>query len=122
NRNVKRQLRLGDARKIKFKGAALARLAIDPDEASALLDDAVDGGKSQAGALWPLGGKEGLEDVRLRVRIHAAAGIGDGEHYVVARRHRGALLGVALFQGEVGGLQNDLSALGHGVARVHREV
>src|SRR5260370_29550654 len=70
-----------DAREINFEGGALARLTVNPNVTAALLDDAVDSGESQAGAAAAsLSGVERLENVRLRIGVHADAGVGDGEH------------------------------------------
>ena len=52
------------ARQVDAEGRALARFAVDVDEAVVLLDDAVDGGQAQARALADaLGREERLEDV-----------------------------------------------------------
>ena len=58
----------------------MPKLAVDPDIATALLDDAVDGGQAKPGALADvLRGKEGLEDLVQHFARHPAA--------VVAQRH-----------------------------------
>src|SRR3989441_5198005 len=53
------------ARQVDLERSALARFAIDPDVAFALLDDTVNRGEPEAGALGSLGSEEGLEDMRL---------------------------------------------------------
>ena len=54
-------------RQVDLEGRAVPRLALDRDVTAALLDDAVDGGQPEAGALARLlGREERLEDARLR--------------------------------------------------------
>ena len=80
-----RRRRFLDARQIDLERGAAAHFAVDVDVAAGLLDDAVDGGQAQAGALArPLGGEERLEDLRLRGRVHAAAGVAHRQHHVAA--------------------------------------
>src|SRR5579885_2036955 len=67
-----------NARQIKLEGCALAEGAFDQNVASALLDDAIDGSEAESGAFAVfLGGEKWFEDVRLRFRVHADAGIGN---------------------------------------------
>src|SRR5258708_23447489 len=62
-----------DAREIDLEGCAFAGLAVNPNVAAALLDDAVDGGEAQSGpAAASLGGVARLEDIRLGFRIPCA--------------------------------------------------
>ncbi len=64
---------------------SLARLAVDVDEAVVLLDDAVDRGQPEAGALADvLGGEERLEEVGQRLLVHAAAVVAHGQQHVLA--------------------------------------
>ena len=78
--------RAGVPGQIDVEGGALARRAGHVDAAAVLLDDAVDGGESEAGALADgLGGEEGLEDVFDHVGLHAAAVVADGQQRVRAR-------------------------------------
>src|ERR1035441_8002544 len=75
-----RRRRIGGAGEVDGKRAAIAGLAGHPDMSSALLDDAVNGGESQAGAAADfLGSEEGLEDMALGFLVHALTGIADGE-------------------------------------------
>src|SRR5579871_2606813 len=61
----------GDAREVNFEGGATPDFAVDPNVSTALLDDSVDGGESEARALRSFRGEERFEDVRLRVLVHA---------------------------------------------------
>ena len=54
-----------DARQINFEGRSATGLAVDPNVASALLDDAVDRGKAETRSFRALGRKERLEDAGL---------------------------------------------------------
>src|ERR1039458_10580869 len=75
-------------REIRAEGGAALGLAVNKDEGTALLDDAVDGGESEARALGALGGKKWFENSRLGFTVHADAGIPDGEDDVPARSER----------------------------------
>ena len=67
---------------------ALARLAVDEDEAAGLLDDAVDGREAEPGAGADLlGREERLEDARQILLGDADAGIGDLDQHIIAGRH-----------------------------------
>ena len=71
---------------VDLEGRSLARFAVDVDEAVVLLDDAVDRGQAQAGALAHLlGGEERLEDVVQGLLVHAAAVVADGQQHILAR-------------------------------------
>ena len=70
---------------VDLEGRSLARLAVDIDEAVVLLDDAVDRGQPQAGALAHLlGGEERLEELCQRLLVHAAAVVADGQQHILA--------------------------------------
>ena len=96
---------------------------VDIDEAAGLLDDAVDGGEPESGALAHLFGREErleyLVDDRCR---DAGAGIDDFDQHVVGRGHALGVIALALLAGDVGGAQREPAALGHGVTGVDREV
>src|SRR5215472_1154052 len=65
------------ARHVERERSSLAGRAFHSDVAAALLDDAVDGGKSKACAFSRLlGGEEWLKDMAQRLRIHAPAIVG----------------------------------------------
>ena len=66
--------------KIEFEGGSLPGLAVNENLATALFDDAVDGGQSQARPLAQfLGGEKRLEDARYRGFVHAGAGVAYGQ-------------------------------------------
>ena len=71
-------------REARARGAALAIIdVIGKDEPARLLDDAVDRGQAQAGALAHiLGGEEGIENPLLKLRRNARAGVLDFHHDV----------------------------------------
>ena len=101
----------------------MPQLAVDTDVAIALLHDAVDGGEAEAGAVArALGGEERLEEPRLDGTVHADAVVAHGQRHVGAwiyPRVEGRILGG---QGDVRRLDGEPAAVGHRVARVHREV
>ena len=105
------------------EGGAAAGLAGHLDVAVALGDDAVHRREAEAGALARLlGGEERLEGARPRRLVHAAAGVGDLEHEVVAGGGGDEDAAVVLVQLDVGGPDGERAALGHGVAGVDGEV
>ena len=73
----------------------LVGFGVDIDETAGLLDDAVDRGEAEAGALADfLGGEERLEDLVDDVGGNAGAGVADVDPHIVRRRH--ALVGQPL--------------------------
>src|ERR1019366_484242 len=75
-----RRRHAGRAGQVEGKRATLAGLAGYLDMSSALFDDAVNGGESEAGAVADfLGGEEGIEDMALGFLIHALAVVAVGE-------------------------------------------
>src|SRR5436309_15598754 len=71
-----------DARQINLECRSLAGLAVNPNEAFALLNNSVDGREAKASAFRSLRCKEGLEDVSLCLGVRASAGIGGGRRHV----------------------------------------
>jgi hypothetical protein len=116
---------LGGLGEVDLEARAPVRLAAGPDVAAALLDDAVDGRKAEAGAAPDLlGGEEGLEHVGQGGPIHPAPGVAYGEGGVAARCHHGAAVTRGRRCGQVGhlGLDRELAAVRHRVAGVERQV
>ena len=105
------------------EGGAGAGLAFDDDPALMLLDNAIDGGQAQAGALADfLGGEKRLEEMAQGGVVHAAAGVGDAQ----ADEMAGAGFGIDHagdgFEDAGSGADGQASAVGHGVAGVDGEV
>src|SRR6478609_7927721 len=72
-------------REVQAKRGARARLAVNPDVAAALFDDAEYRRKPKSRPFAELLGRiEGLEDASLGLARHANAGIADGEQDVEA--------------------------------------
>ena len=91
--------------------------------AVALLDDAVHHRKAQAGSLAEaLGGEEGFEDLRLDVGRHPHAVVADGEHDILPAADLHVLARIVLVQFVIGRFDQQLAAVGHGVAGVDHEV
>ena len=111
-----------DPRQIDLERRSPAGFAVHPDVAAALLDDAVNGGEAEAGALDSLGGEKRLEDMGLSFGIHAHAGVADGQHHVLARLRWGVQAGIAFVERDIGGLDGEFAALRHGIAGVDRQI
>ena len=109
-----------DARQEDAERRALAQLAVDPDMPAALVHDAVHRGEPEPRAVV-LGGEEGLEEVRLHVRVHADARIRHLEHHVRARLEPGPRR-LVLADHAIGRLDGQAPAIRHGVARIDGEV
>jgi hypothetical protein len=88
-----------------------------------LLDDSEDRRQPQTGPLSPfLGGKKRLENSALRFSIQADPGVCHREHHVRPRRYVVVSVGIVLVELDIGGLDSELSTLGHGVARVQGKI
>ena len=69
-----------------------------------------------------LGRVERLERAGQHLAGHARTGVGDADRHILPRHHLGLRRRVALVEIGVGGLDRQLAALGHGVARVDGEI
>ena len=69
-----------------------------------------------------LGRVERLERAGEHVAGHARAGVGDADRHILPRLHVGLRRRVALVEIDVGGLDRQLAALGHGVAGVDGKI
>ena len=88
-----------------------------------MLYDAVDRREAEPCALAGLlGGEERLEDPSLRLRVHPGTGVRHGQHDVATRLGNGVAPHVGFVHLDVRRLDNEVSPLRHGVARVDREV
>jgi len=96
---------------------------VDVDPSFVITDDAEGGGEAHADSFFPfLGGEEGVEDALADFFRHTTTGVGDFRDHVgsgFCERLRPAVVLVYL---HVFGCDEKVSAVGHGVARVHGEV
>ena len=91
--------------------------------AAGLLDEAVDLRQAEPRAVADILGRvERLEGMGLNLLGHARAGVGDGDHDVLARHDLGLCRGIGLVEIGVGGLDGELAAVRHGVARIDGEI
>ena len=75
-----------DLRQVDFERRAFSELAIDPDVAATLFDNAVDRGQAKTGSLTVLFGREEwLEDAGLGLLVHPTACIAERQHHVRSR-------------------------------------
>ena len=107
--------------------ACRARLARQLQRAARLHRETVHHRQAEAGALaGPLGGEERIGRARQCRLIHAGAGVGDGQHDIVAAgatcSRKPMKLAVAAPPRGVAGGDAQPAAIRHGVARVGRQV
>src|SRR5882724_11099808 len=115
--------RLVHARKINLESGTFAEFAVHPDESAALLYYTVYRRQTQTGSLALfLGGEKRLENVSLSFRVHAGPGVRNCEKDVLSWLHHRVRRPVQVIQFDIRGLNGKTAALGHGVARIHREV
>ena len=101
----------------------MSRLAVHPDEPTALLDDPVHRGQAKPGALPQfLGGEERLEDPGPRLISHPDAGVAHRQQREPTRHGRPVGSRIELPQLDRRGLQGQLAALRHGIPGVDRKV
>src|SRR3546814_5596905 len=92
--------------------------AVDLDMPAGLLGEAVDHAEAEAGSLAVLlRRKERIEDAAEDLGRYPAAGIGNREHDVIARRHFGIFAGIEFVEILVRGLDRETPPVRHGVAR-----
>ncbi|MGY2931961.1 methylaspartate ammonia-lyase [Bradyrhizobium sp. GM6.1] len=102
---------------------ALPHLAVDFCVASGLLDEAVDLAQAKASAVARLlCRKEGLKGVTENVPRHSASGVSHANGDVLTRRQFRIEPAVIIVGGDVGCFQSQLSAVGHGVTSVDRQI
>ncbi len=111
------------AREIELDRRPVPRLAIEGDVAARLLDEAIDLAEAETGAAADiLGGEERLEGARHRLLRHARARVTDGDIGVLAGNDLAVGGGIGLVERRIAGLDGQLAAVGHGVARIDRQV
>src|SRR6476620_11856963 len=88
-----------------------------------LLDDSEHRRQTKARALVrAFVGEERLEQAVARGPVHAAAGVREGNEYMPAGMRLGMHGHVSFIEDDIGRLDRELTANGHGVARVHGQV
>src|SRR3954466_3585726 len=111
------------SRQIYLKSRADSKLAVNPNVAAALLDDAVHGGESQPSALTNFfGSEERLEDARFHLLRHSQSGIAYRDHYVTSRSHRDVIPCIGIVEIDVRSFDRQLPAAWHRIARVHGKI
>ena len=108
------------ARQVDLEGRTDTGLALERDEAAALVHRPVEHRQAQAGS-FPLRGEERLEDPALRLGIHPATGVADRDHRVVGACDSAPLRRCRV---QLPSLRGDRqpASVGHRVACVQREV
>src|ERR1700722_263942 len=120
-----RLLRVADTpRQKNLDRRAFASLAVDPDMPGRLSHESVDLAQSEAGTFSNLlSRKERVEGPLLRCSVHADARIRDRDQHEFARFYAVAeRRGVGLIQRGVGSLDDELTAVRHGIARIEAEI
>src|ERR1700722_19611463 len=110
-------------RKIHAKGGADVELAVDMQEAAVLTNDAVNGSKAQARAFADiLGGKKRFKDTIQCAGVHSRPGIGNSEHGIASGLGMRLSRELLLVEHNFPGFNEELAALGHGIASVNAQV
>ena len=110
-------------RKVKLEGRAFSHRAAHLDVAGALLDNPEAGRKPQSSPFARrLCGVEGLEKVGFHLLGHPDAAVRHGQHNVLAWTQIRQTFPSGLVNRHVGSADSKPSAVGHGIARVEREV
>src|SRR6266700_2168984 len=116
-------LRARDHWKPDSEPGSAVEFAVYPNESATLANNGVNHRKPQARAptFW-LGGKEGVENSGELFGGNAEAGIRDSELDELSSRRRGKLSTLGVFRRHRCGLNNELAAIGHGIARIDAEI
>ena len=109
-------------REIDREPRAHALLRLHYDVAALLLDDPVDGGKSQTAALAIFSGEERLENAVAHGGRHTTPGVRYGKQDVRTRNGSRMENGVVRVKDNGSRLDGQRATAGHGVAPVHRQV
>ena len=121
--HVHRVRRLFDPWKIDFKRRAFPRLALDVNEAAALLDDGLARRQPQSRALaFRLGGVKRLEQMQFDLVGHTGSRVAHGKRHIIAGVRARVREREIFIERDVGGFDFQFAAVGHGVARVDDEV
>ena len=101
----------------------MAFLAVDLDVSARLLDEAEHHAEAKAGAPADLlGGEKGFEYPFEHGGRNSGAGVADCDHHVIAGRKLAVHIRVVFVEEDVAGLERELAAVGHGIARVYRQI
>src|SRR5579864_8274570 len=108
---------------VDLEGGATSQFALHHDISAALLHDSIYGGKAQSGSLALfLGGEERLEDPRLRLAIHAHAGVADHERHIAAGAYELLTAAMVLVEGHVLGPKRESAPRGHSILGIDHEI
>ena len=101
----------------------MAFLAVDLDVSARLLDETEHHAQAKAGALADLlGRKEGFENPFKQRGRNSGAGVADRDHHVVSGRDLAVHARVVFVEEDVAGLDRELAAIGHGIARIDCQI
>ena len=113
----------GEMGEIDAESGPLADFAVNVDPSLVLLNDAEDRGEAEAGAFADfLGSEEWLENLLKQFRRNPGSGVGDAKTDESAGPALGDLRGRGVIEFDERGLDEEASAVGHGVAGVNGEV
>ena len=107
------RLRRADAGEEKLDGGALSRLGAYLHRPAGLLSEPVDHAQPEAGAFADLlGGEERLEGAAGDLGGHAAAGIGHGDHDIIAGPRFAVDVHIGFIERGIADLDRQLAACG----------
>src|SRR5579872_3724883 len=100
----------------------MSDFAIDPDLAPTLRDDSINRRQAEPASLADFFGREKrLEDSGPRRLVHPNSIVADCQHHIAAGDHR-VLASERFIKLKDGRLDNQPSAAGHGITRIHGEI
>ena len=111
------------ARQVYFEGRTARYFGVDCYETSALSDNPVNRGQTQAGSFSHLlGRKKWIEDARHHFRANAGAGVRNADHGEGTGWHTRMRAGTRLVKFDIVRLNHQLATVRHGVAGIDGEV
>ncbi len=111
----------GHAGEIDLEGRSDSGFTGDRDMPAALLDDAIHGSQAKPGSFaQSFGGEERFEDPRACTLVHAHSRVADRKQHVSAGPQVGNAIGA--FLADVGGLDHQGTAGGHGIPGIDDQI
>src|SRR5215213_3613219 len=112
-----------NARQVDFENCSHSGLAINPDVPATLFHNTVDSRQSQASSFADVFScEEGFEDPCLSLLVHAAAGVANRQHHVLAWLYGNVFQRSVIIKSDVCCFNRDFAAARHGITGVYDQV